>query len=100
MPNIPITSVTNALQPHNVKAASSPSEAQKNFASFLKDSIDKVNETQVKSDMMAQKLARGENMELHEVMIASQMASITLTATMEIRNKVIEAYQEVMRMQV
>lgn len=100
MSNIPITSVANMLQSNNVKASSSPSEAQKNFGSFLKDSIDKVNETQVRSDMMAQKLARGENVELHEVMIASQKASITLTATMEIRNKVIEAYQEVMRMQV
>jgi flagellar hook-basal body complex protein FliE len=49
---------------------------------------------------MAEKLARGENVELHEVMIASQKASITLAATMEIRNKVIEAYQEVMRMQI
>lgn len=100
MSNMTITSVTNALQPNNVKATTSPSEEQKSFASFLKDSIDKVNETQIKSDMMAQKLAHGENVELHEVMIASQMASITLTATMEIRNKVIEAYQEVMRMQV
>jgi len=45
-------------------------------------------------------MALGENVELHDVMIASQKASITLQATMEVRNKVVEAYQEIMRMQV
>lgn len=49
---------------------------------------------------MTEKLARGENVDLHQVMIASQKANITLQATIEIRNKVIEAYQEIMRMQV
>ena len=49
---------------------------------------------------MTNKLINGENVELHEVMIAAQKASITLNATIEIRNKVIEAYQEIMRMNV
>lgn len=82
------------------KLNTTPYEAQQNFATSLKDAIAKVNEQQITSDNMTQKLINGENVELHEVMIASQKASITLNATMEVRNKVIEAYQEIMRMSV
>ena len=49
---------------------------------------------------MTEKLINGGNVDLHEVMITSQKASITLNATMEVRNKAIEAYQEIMRMSV
>ncbi|MFB5087117.1 flagellar hook-basal body complex protein FliE [Psychrobacillus sp. PGGUH221] len=78
----------------------SPFEAQQNFGDFLKSAIESVNANQKASDVVTEKLIRGENVELHDVMIASQKASITLNATMEIRNKVIEAYQEIMRMPV
>ena len=76
------------------------SEAQQTFANTLKDAISNVNTQQLQSDTMTQKLINGGDVELHEVMIASQKASITLNATMEVRNKVIEAYQEIMRMSV
>ncbi|CAI9390961.1 Flagellar hook-basal body complex protein FliE [Bacillus sp. T2.9-1] len=78
----------------------SVANAQKNFASFLKDSINSVNQAQNESDALTDKLARGENVDLSQVMIASQKASITMQATMEIRNKAVEAYQEIMRMSV
>ncbi len=82
------------------KPSTTPFEAQKSFASVLKESINQVNEAQVTSDKLTEKLATGQDVDLHEVMIASQKASITLQATLEIRNKAIEAYQEMMRMQV
>ncbi|PLT34214.1 flagellar hook-basal body complex protein FliE [Bacillus sp. V5-8f] len=77
-----------------------PYEAQQSFASVLKESIDKVNEAQAVSDNFTEKLARGENVDLHQVMIASQKASVMMQATLEVRNKVVEAYQEMMRMNV
>ncbi len=77
-----------------------PYEAQQNFASVLKDSLNKVNETQMASDDLTTKLVNGEDVELHSVMIASQKASITMQATLEVRNKVVEAYQEMMRMSI
>ncbi|MFB6466635.1 flagellar hook-basal body complex protein FliE [Cytobacillus sp. Hz8] len=82
------------------KPSSTPFEAQKSFASVLKESINQVNEAQVTSDKLTEKLASGQDVDLHEVMIAGQKANITLQATIEIRNKAIEAYQEMMRMQV
>jgi len=69
-------------------------------ANFLKAAIDNVNTKQYESDVMTQKLIMGENVELHDVMITAQKATIALNATMEVRNKVVEAYQEIIRMPV
>lgn len=79
---------------------SSPFEAQESFATILKDSLEKVNETQIQSDEMTQKLINGDDVELHDVMISAQKANITLQATLEVRNKAVEAYQEIMRMNI
>ncbi len=79
---------------------STPFEAQQSFANTLKDAIKSVNDQQITSDKLTQRLINGEDVDLHEVMIASQKASITLNATIEVRNKAIEAYQEIMRMSV
>lgn len=75
-------------------------QAQQTFANTLKDTIEKVNQQQIQSDSMTNKLINGGDVDLHEVMIASQKATITINATMEVRNKVIDAYQEIMRMSV
>jgi len=80
--------------------ATSVANTQNSFASFLKESINNVNQAQNESDVLTNKLARGENVDLSQVMIASQKASITMQATLEIRNKAVEAYQEIMRMSV
>lgn len=81
-------------------ATVSSSEAQKTFSNFLKEAIENTNTQQVESDKFTQKLVMGEQVDLHEVMIAAQKASITLNTTMEVRNKVVEAYQEIIRMPV
>lgn len=83
----------NELQP-------TPAEAQKSFSAFFKEAINDVNKSQIESDVLTEKLVRGDDVELHEVMVAAQKAAITLNATMEVRNKVVEAYQEIIRMPV
>nr|WP_236634757.1 flagellar hook-basal body complex protein FliE [Alteribacter lacisalsi] len=70
------------------------------FANWLNGAIEEVNQKQIDSQDMTAKLVRGEDVDLHNVMITSQKASIALQTTVEVRNKVIEAYQETMRMQV
>lgn len=75
-------------------------DAQQQFATALKDAIASVNEHQKTSDMMTQKLISGGDVDLFEVMVAAQKASVTLNTTIEIRNKAVEAYQEIMRMSV
>ena len=88
------------LSPAVQQQAIKPAEAQRAFSQFLKEAINEVNKQQMESDQLTTKLAKGENVDLHNVMIASQKASVSLQLAIEVRNKVIEAYQELMRMQV
>lgn len=74
-------------------------EAHEKFSNALKSAIDGLNKAQVQSDIATEKFIKGEITDIHDVMIASQKASITLQATLEVRNKVVEAYKEIMRMQ-
>ncbi len=92
------TQITN--QTNNLTPKVTPYEAQQKFSNFLNDAIKSVNNQQIQSDVFTEKLINGQDVDLHEVMIASQKASITLNATMEVRNKVIDAYQEIMRMSI
>ncbi|WP_335870711.1 flagellar hook-basal body complex protein FliE [Bacillus sp. 2205SS5-2] len=77
----------------------SPYQSQQNFATFLKQSLNEVSKVEHQSHVMTEKLVKGEDVDLHQVMISAQKASISLQTTVELRNKVVEAYQEVMRMQ-
>lgn len=77
-----------------------PSDNKENFGTILKNAISTVNDSQVASDTMTNKLVNGDNVELHDVMISAQKANITLNTALSIRNKVIDAYQEIMRMTV
>ncbi|MDQ0270233.1 flagellar hook-basal body complex protein FliE [Cytobacillus purgationiresistens] len=102
MNNLTFSPVSQTLKPNiqtNVKTVS-PNEVHQSFAEMLKHSIDTVNDGQIQSDQMTEKLARGEKVDLHDVMIASQKASVSMQLTLEVRNKAVEAYQEIMRMQV
>jgi flagellar hook-basal body complex protein FliE len=101
MSNMFLTPIMNSLNLQKMqKPDITPYEAQKSFSSLLKNSIEKVNQTQIESDRLTEKLVSGKDVDLHQVMIASQKASITMQLTLEIRNKAVEAYQEMMRMQV
>ncbi|HHY33751.1 MAG TPA: flagellar hook-basal body complex protein FliE [Firmicutes bacterium] len=70
------------------------------FKEMLDSAIDTVNNLQRNADKLTQQLATGELKDLHQVMIAVEEVNVALQLTMQIRNKIVEAYQEVMRMQV
>lgn len=97
-------SINNDLQPVTVgsttKVIQPPEEKQTNFADILKASIENVNDAQLSSDQKTKALAMGEIDDLHEVMIAAQKATITLETSVQVQRKVIDAYNEIMRMQV
>lgn len=98
-----INSVSIAnLQPINLNNNSKQlsKKSQVSFNEILKAAVNNVNDVQVQSDIATEKLIKGEKIELHDVMITAQKASISLQLAMEVRNKAVEAYQEMMRMQV
>jgi flagellar hook-basal body complex protein FliE len=70
------------------------------FVDILKESIDKVGELEKQADHEAEKLVKMEATDVHNAMIAIEKADLTFQMMMQIRNKIISAYEEVMRMQV
>lgn len=70
------------------------------FAGFLTEALNNVNQQLVGAEEMTRDFVLGKNVELHQVVLATEQADMALQLTVQIRNKVIEAYQEIMRMQV
>lgn len=70
------------------------------FAQMLMDTMKEVNQTQIDSQGLQNQFMAGQPVEFHDLMIAMEKASTSMQLTMQVRNKVLEAYQEMMRMQV
>jgi len=71
------------------------------FSELVKTAVDKVNETgQASSDLKEAFEMGAPNVSLVDVMIASQKATVAFEATVQVRNKLVRAYEEVMRMSV
>lgn len=68
------------------------------FSDFLKDAISKVNDLQLQAEEINQKFVTGEIQDIHSVMIASEKAELSLQFTLAVRNKILDAYNEIMRM--
>ena len=71
------------------------------FAQLLKDSVNQVNQTQKSAAGLSTAFESGDPaVNLSEVMVAIQKANVSFQAMTQVRNKLVEAYQEVMRMQI
>ncbi|HEY8391179.1 MAG TPA: flagellar hook-basal body complex protein FliE [Capillibacterium sp.] len=70
------------------------------FQEMLKGYLDEVNQLQLKSEELDRQLAAGTLENIHEATIAAEKAALALELTIQIRNKVVEAYQEIMRMSI
>ena len=77
-----------------------PEPEVKSFGQYLVDALKETNTLQQKSAAMNAALAAGEVDDISQVVIAGQKAEIALQLTMQVRNRVLSAYQELMRMQV
>ncbi|MGZ9584642.1 flagellar hook-basal body complex protein FliE [Paenibacillus marinisediminis] len=83
----------------SVKSPSqTPAEVTKAFSSHLQDALQQVDTQEQQVNAMTEQFMRGE-VDVDQLMIASQRALLNLQLTVTIRNKVVEAYQEIMRMQ-
>lgn len=77
-----------------------PATGSKNFSKVLAAALDDVNKLQEDAKQASINLATGKIQDVSEVMIATEKASLALQLTLQVRNKIVDAYQEVMRMQV
>ncbi|MTI65725.1 MAG: flagellar hook-basal body complex protein FliE [Firmicutes bacterium] len=75
-------------------------QSDKSFGDVLEEKLEKVNDLQLKADKANRDLITGEAQDIHSVMIATEEAKLALEMTVQVRNKVIEAYKEINRMQI
>ena len=73
---------------------------KKSFGTYLKDALSEVNHLQLASEEQTKLLAAGEVQDVSQVIVAGQKADIALQLTLQMRNRAVAAYQEIMRMQV
>ncbi|MDF2891101.1 MAG: fliE [Clostridia bacterium] len=94
--DLPVQSLQNNMQ-KSIGGSESSSKGV-SFGEFLNSAIKQVDGLQKESEKLNEALAMGLTDNLHQVMIASEKASIAMQFTMQVRNKIMDAYQEIMRM--
>jgi flagellar hook-basal body complex protein FliE len=93
--SVPLTrSISAAVQPPGT-ASSAPS-----FGEAMREVLESANRLQEQADNEIQALAAGKNGDLHKTMIAMEEADVSFQLLMQVRNKIVAAYQEIMRMQI
>lgn len=70
------------------------------FSEILKSELDKVNDVQLNAEQATQDLLTGKATDIHQVLIATEEARLSLELAVQIRNKLVDAYQEISRMQI
>jgi flagellar hook-basal body complex protein FliE len=88
----------NAINPIEKKTQTTASNGV-GFEEMLNKYINNADSAVKGSENMALSLAKGDDINLHDVTIAAQKASIAVTLTTTVRDRAVEAYQEIMRMQ-
>ena len=97
-----------SINPNSIPAIPEMGSAPKNSASSntkeitqtFSDMLSKLNESQQNADALIEKLARGEDVDLHAVMIGLEENDVNFNVALGIRDKLVDAYREIMRMQV
>jgi flagellar hook-basal body complex protein FliE len=94
--------VHHLTPPGRISQTGAPDAAEsgKRFAEFLNDAVAHVSAAEKAAQDIGAAFALGEPVEIHEVMLAFEKADLTMRLFLELRNKVIDAYQEIMRMPV
>lgn len=94
-----ISSSRVQIQPQ-VRTEDPEESGKQNFSDLVKDFVGDVNSLQFQAGHAIDMLATGEAADVHQVMVAVEEAGIALDLMLEIRNRVLEGYQELIRMQV
>lgn len=91
----------NVASPASIKPATpNPTQESGDFGQMLMDVLREVNESQTQARAAQNALLTGQPVETHDVLIAMEKGSIAMQLTLQVRNKLLEAYQEISRMQI
>jgi len=98
---LPHGGVTGTLGPGGLERLGAGSVGGKegaSFTQFMTNALDDVQRTQDQADQAIHKLATGELQDVHQVMVAFEQAKLSMTLLVEVRNKLVETYQEISRL--
>lgn len=90
----------NALLPRSLEQNQPTEPTGKNFKNTLSEFLNDVDDMQEQDKATTEAFLRGDITDLHQVTMAAEKARLSLELLLEIRNKLVESYQEIMRMQV
>ena len=95
----PLNALVNQLNPtQNVTPSNNGQKSQ--FSNFLDSALQQLDNSQKNADKAVMDMATGQAPDLHTAMVALEKANLNITLAVEVRNKVLDAYHEVMRMQI
>lgn len=101
---MPISSITSGISPLKPAVPSIGSSGSKpagaDFGDALKQAVSSLQQLGGQADASSLALAKGDPIDIHEVMLANEQASLGFSMALQVRNKLVDAYQEVMKMSV
>lgn len=95
-----INPIGNAFSGAQKAAQASEATENQSFSNILSEAIDYMEETEAESSAANEALLTGDSDDIHTALIASQKAELAVSYAVQIRNKLIEAYNDIMNMQV
>ncbi len=96
----PVTPITSVTQAQKSKTTNGAGAISQDFGEMLGNAINGLAQKEGAANSAIAKLAAGEDVDLHQVMLSMQEADIAFQIALQTRNKLVDAYQEIMRMQV
>jgi flagellar hook-basal body complex protein FliE len=110
MANLNISNINSIVQNGNIEELfgknhleevhSSSEKKEASFSDILENSIEKVNDYQSQADTAIKEMIAGRNKNIHETMLTIERADTSLKLMMQVRNKILDAYKEIIRMQI
>ena len=95
----PITSVTGAAGVNPAQSATVPKAAE-GFGDTITSALEAVSESEFAADAIAESVATGGDATVQQLMVSMTKAQLNVDLLVQVRNRAVEAYQEIMRMQV
>ncbi len=100
-PIVPLASIAPLAPLGNIEKAKAANLGEgTDFSSFLKEALNGLDKTQQEADQAAVALVTGQTDDFHTPIIAMEKANLALGLAVDVRNKVLDAYHEIMRMQI
>ncbi|MBL4932925.1 flagellar hook-basal body complex protein FliE [Clostridium paridis] len=93
---IPNTDIFKSMEPNNTKTSTSGDD----FLKVLKDKLQEVNDKQINANNMTDAMVKGEDVNIEDVMLSQEEAKMSLDLAVQVRNKIVDAIQELNRMQI